>query len=98
MHILHAIAQNKKTPIIVVAGSSHTNHIAKRLQQCGYTVTKSIGKNPEKGPSVGSQLFPSAVNFKTVFSNLEQVGCIRKINNFFRHSWKKIITAFYQNF
>ena len=86
MHILHAIAQNEKTPIIVVAGSLHTNHIVKRLQQCNYTVKKSIEKDDPL----------SAVNLKTVFSNLEQAAYVQRSNNFFRHFWKKIIAVFYQ--
>ena len=104
MHILHAIAQKKKIPIIVVTGSLHTGHIVKRLQQCGYKVKKSIGEDPEKNLAIKSFLYPSAVNLKMGFRNLEQVGYLRKINNFFRYSWNKIVTAlclcsiFYQIF
>ena len=86
MNILHAIAQNKQTPtIIVTAGGDHIRHVVQRLQQCGYAVKESIGQD---------LIYPSTLDLKTVFNNLEQAKsnhCVQKIKNFFRHPWTKRI-------
>ena len=54
MHILHAIAQNKKKPIIVVTGYAHADRIAQLLQQCNYRLQKSIGEKAKKSTTIGS--------------------------------------------
>ena len=65
MNILHAIAQNKQVPIIVVAGGDHIHHVIQRLQQCGYVVKKSVGEEDHT-------ICPSTLDLETVLNNLER--------------------------
>lgn len=90
MHILHEIAQNKQRPLIVAAGGAHIRHVVQRLQQCGYTLKRSIGENFKTFLTVGSRSpklpFPSALDLETIFNNLEPTKSeyyVQKTKNFF---------------
>jgi len=100
MHILHEIAQEKQKPIVVVSGLIHTKHVVKRLQQCGYTLRRSIGKINNfltLGSKIPEYTFPSALDLETIFNNLEPTKgeyYVQKVKNFFQHPWTKRIAFF----
>jgi len=87
IYILHAIAQNKQKPIIVVASANHTKHVTQRLQKCGYIIKRSV-KNESYF------FYPSVLDLNKVLHDITLNSCkyyLQKIKSFFGHPWTKRI-------